>query len=86
MSIIKFSYKEYANARAFIRDGCTNDEQTMLLEGGVITLEEGCSIYEAEFDGTDEELIESILELRTKKYTLQFIDNNHDGYFIIGRL
>lgn len=86
MSIITFTYKEYATARAFLHGDCSNDEITTLLEGGVITLEEGDSVYDAGFEGSDQELIESILENRTKKYTLQFIDNKHDGYFIVGKL
>ena len=85
MSIITFTYKEYKAAREFLQD-CSDDEITTLLEGGVITLDEGCSVYEAEFEGTDEELIHDILDLRIKKYTLQFINNKDGGYFIVGKL
>jgi hypothetical protein len=85
MSIIEFTYKEYKNALEFLQS-CSDDEITTLEEGGVITIDEGCSVYEAEFDGTDEELIADVLELRVKKYTLQFIDNKDGGYFIVGRL
>jgi hypothetical protein len=86
MSMLNLTYKNYPTARAFLRDGCSDNEITMLLEGGVITMEEGDSIYDAEFEGTDEELSRDILELRTHKYTLQFVDDRNDGYFIVGRL
>jgi hypothetical protein len=83
MSIAKTKVTVVSGARQFFKDVCTDDEITMLLEGEVITMGEGDSVYDAEFDDEDEGIITDVLNLRKEKYIIDFREDNEDGYFVI---